>query len=113
MSSAQRGLVEHMYSLAGLDLTADLSTLTANLDIAPSEQGFEWMLKTSTPRGELQMPLLATHTVVDLLAPVEFQEPAMALRHQGGQGYKTTREQLTASCPDRATAPYGATASIR
>ncbi|WP_461188484.1 alpha/beta hydrolase family protein [Arthrobacter sp. Z4-13] len=84
-SSDQRQLVEHMYGVAGLDLAADLSTLTANADIAPSENGLEWMLSTSTSAGGLQVPLLATHTTVDLLAPVEFQEEyAETVRQAGG-----------------------------
>lgn len=73
-SSAQRPQVEHMYRLAGLDLSKDLGTLTANADIAPDEAGLDWMQRTSSPTGELQVPLLATHTLVDLLAPVEYQE---------------------------------------
>ncbi|GLB67840.1 alpha/beta hydrolase family protein [Arthrobacter mangrovi] len=73
-ASAQRPQVEHMYRLAGLDLSKDLGTLTANADIAPDEAGLAWMQRTSTPTGELQVPLLATHTLVDLLAPVEYQE---------------------------------------
>ncbi|MHC6591270.1 alpha/beta hydrolase family protein [Arthrobacter sp. C152] len=73
-SSAQRKQVEYMYGVAALDLAADLSALSANADIAPSPSGLDWMLRTSTPTGELQVPLLATHTNVDLLAPVEVQE---------------------------------------
>lgn len=73
-SSDQRKQVEHMYGLSGLDLSADLASITANADITPDENGLEWMLRTSTPTGELQVPLLATHTLVDLLAPVEYQE---------------------------------------
>jgi pimeloyl-ACP methyl ester carboxylesterase len=83
-SSAHRGHVEHMYALADLKLATDLSTLTANADIKPSEQGNEWMLRTSTPTGELQVPLLATHTVMDLLAPVEFQEEYSETVRQAG-----------------------------
>lgn len=84
-ASEQRQLVKHMYAVAGLNLTTDLSTLTANADIEPSVEGYEWMLRTSTPTGELQVPLLATHTVVDLLAPVEYQEEyAETVRQAGG-----------------------------
>jgi hypothetical protein len=73
-----------MYGVAGLDLSKDLSTLTANADIAPGQAGLDWMHSTSTPTGELQVPLLATHTTVDLLAPVEFQEEyAETIRHAG------------------------------
>ena len=84
-ASAQRPQVEHMYRLAGLDLSDDLGTLTANADIAPDEAGLDWMQRTSTPTGELQVPLLATHTLVDLLAPVEYQEEyAETVRRAGG-----------------------------
>ncbi|EMY34393.1 hypothetical protein D477_009850 [Arthrobacter crystallopoietes BAB-32] len=84
-SSDQRQQVEHMYSLAGLDLSADVATITANADITPDEEGLDWMLRTSTPSGELQVPLLATHTLVDLLAPVEYQEEyAETVRQSGG-----------------------------
>jgi hypothetical protein len=84
-ASAQRQVVEHMYAAAGLTLADDLSTLTANADIEPSVQGLEWMLKTSTPTGELQVPLLATHTVMDVLAPVEFQEEYAETVRQAGK----------------------------
>ncbi|NKX49148.1 alpha/beta hydrolase, partial [Arthrobacter deserti] len=84
-SSGQRQQVEHMYGLAGLDLGADLSTLTDNADIAPDEEGLRWMLRTSTPTGELQVPLLATHTLVDLLAPVEYQEEYAETIRQAGR----------------------------
>ncbi|MDF2051440.1 alpha/beta hydrolase [Arthrobacter sp. Cr_A7] len=83
--SAQRHVVEHMYAVAGLTLADDLSTLTANADIEPNVQGLEWMLQTSTPAGELQVPLLATHTVMDILAPVEFQEEYAETVRQAGR----------------------------
>lgn len=84
-SSAQRQLVDIMYGKAGLSLNGDLATLTANADIVPSKQGLQWMLRTSTPTGELQVPLLATHTTVDLLAPVEFQEEYAETVRQAGK----------------------------
>ncbi|WP_424347763.1 alpha/beta hydrolase family protein [Kocuria sp. CH-021] len=85
-SSDQRHQVRHLYRLAGLDLAEDLGTLTRTADIAPDEDGLEWMLRTSTPTGELQVPVLATHTLVDLLAPVEYQEEyAETVRRAGEQ----------------------------
>ena len=85
-SSDQRHQVRHLYRLAGLDLATDLGTLSRSADIAPDEDGLEWMLQTSTPTGELQVPVLATHTLVDLLAPVEYQEEyAETVRRAGGQ----------------------------
>jgi hypothetical protein len=82
--SDQRKQVEQMYGVADLDLRADLETLTDNADIAPDDAGLEWMLRTSTPTGELQVPLLATHTLVDLLAPVEYQEEYAETVRQAG-----------------------------
>ena len=85
-SSDQRHQVRHLYRLAGLDLATDLGTLSRSADIAPDEDGLEWMLQTSTPTGELQVPVLATHTLVDLLAPVEYQEEyAETVRRAGEQ----------------------------
>lgn len=85
-SSDQRHHVRHMYRIAGLDLAADLGALSRNADITPDEDGLEWMLRTSTPTGELQVPVLATHTLVDLLAPVEYQEEyAETVRRAGEQ----------------------------
>ena len=85
-SSDQRHQVRHLYRLAGLDLAADLGTLSRSADITPDEDGLEWMLQTSTPTGELQVPVLATHTLVDLLAPVEYQEEyAETVRRAGEQ----------------------------
>lgn len=85
-SSDQRHQVRHMYRIAGLDLAADLGALSRNADITPDEDGLEWMLRTSTPTGELQVPVLATHTLVDLLAPVEYQEEyAETVRRAGEQ----------------------------
>lgn len=83
-SSAQRRHVERMYAAAHLDLSADLATLTSNAGIEPSADGLDWMLRTSSPTGKLQVPLLATHTTVDLLAPVEFQEEYAETVRQAG-----------------------------
>lgn len=44
-----------MYQLAGADLEADLSMLTAHAGIAPGQGGLEWMMHTSIPTGDLQV----------------------------------------------------------
>lgn len=72
--SAQRGQVQALYGGAGLDLGADLRRLTDTADIEPDVDGLRWMTRTSVPTGDLQVPMLTTHTLVDVLAPVEFQE---------------------------------------
>ena len=86
MASPQAQQVRELYRIAGLDLKQDLRTLTANADIEPSEAGLEWMLDTSVPSGELQVPVLSTHTLVDLLAPVEYQEEYAETVRQAGAG---------------------------
>ena len=86
MASPQAPRVRELYRLAGLDLKQDLGTLTANADIEPSAAGLEWMRGTSVPTGELQIPVLATHTLVDLLAPVEYQEEYAETVRQAGAG---------------------------
>lgn len=72
--SAQRQQVEALYRSAGLDLNRDLRTLTGAADIEPDEDALEWMDQTSTPQGDLQIPVLTMHTLADILAPVEYME---------------------------------------
>ena len=86
MASPQAHQVRELYRMAGLDLKEDLGRLTANADIEPSTAGLGWMLATSVPTGELQMPVLSTHTLVDLLAPVEYQEEYAETIRQSGAG---------------------------
>lgn len=73
-ASGQKQTVASLYRAAGLDLKADLDTLTRAADIAPDEGALEWMRRTSQPTGEIQIPVFSTHTLNDLLAPVEVQE---------------------------------------
>lgn len=86
MVSPQASRVRELYRGAGLDLAADLRALTRGADIAPDEDALAWMLQTSVPTGELQVPVLATHTLVDLLAPVEYQEDYAATVRRAGAG---------------------------
>ena len=72
--SAQQDQVQALYRGAGLNLGADLRRLTDTADIEPDGAGLSWMSRTSAPTGHLQVPVLATHTLVDVLAPVEYQE---------------------------------------
>ncbi len=85
-NSPQADRVRAMYRAAGLDLGADLRTLTRNADIRPDLQGLAWMERTSQPTGKLQMPVLTTHTLVDLLAPVEYEEEYAETVRQAGAG---------------------------
>lgn len=72
--SAMKAQVNSLYNEAALDLSADLSLLTQNADIEPDPEALEWMQRTSTPQGDLQVPVLTMHTLADILAPVEYME---------------------------------------
>ncbi|WP_240323074.1 alpha/beta hydrolase [Amycolatopsis ruanii] len=80
--SARLPQVAALYREAGLDLHADLGTLTRAADIAPDSAAVAWMRRTSTPTGRLRVPELTLHTIADQLAPVEYQRD-YALRVAG------------------------------
>jgi hypothetical protein len=71
--------VRALYRSAGLDLRADLATLTGGADIRGDRSALAWMLRTSTPTGRLRVPELDVHTISDQLVPVE-QENQYARR---------------------------------
>lgn len=72
--SAMKAEVDSLYREAALDLSADLSLLTQSADIEADPEALEWMQRTSTPHGDLQVPVLTMHTLADILAPVEYME---------------------------------------
>ena len=72
--SAMKAQVDSIYREAAMDLSADLSLLTQNADIEPDPEALEWMQRTSTPHGDLQVPVLTMHTLADILAPVQYME---------------------------------------
>ncbi|HEY3260278.1 MAG TPA: alpha/beta hydrolase [Pseudonocardiaceae bacterium] len=72
--SATAEQVRSLYRDAELDLGADLDLLTSTADVAPDLAAVQWMSRTSTLSGELQMPVLSLHTVSDALAPVQFEQ---------------------------------------
>ncbi|HEX6471221.1 MAG TPA: hypothetical protein VF069_19125 [Streptosporangiaceae bacterium] len=71
--------VRALYQSAGLDLRADLATLTRGAAIRGDRSALAWMLRTSVPTGRLRVPELDIHTVSDQLVPVE-QENRYARR---------------------------------
>jgi len=71
--------VRALYRSAGLDLRADLATLTQDADIRGDRSALALMLRTSTPTGRLRAPELDVHTISDQLVPVE-QENRYARR---------------------------------
>jgi hypothetical protein len=63
--------VRTLYREAGLNVDADLATLTANANIHADENAVRWLERTSVPNGELQVPELDIHTISDQLVPVQ------------------------------------------
>jgi pimeloyl-ACP methyl ester carboxylesterase len=66
--------VRSLYRQAGLDLHADLDLLTRTADVAPDPGAVEWVARTSTLSGHLEMPVLTMHTTNDQLVPVQHEE---------------------------------------
>ncbi|MFF4408789.1 alpha/beta hydrolase [Streptomyces sp. NPDC001404] len=78
--------VRALYRTAGLDLDADLATLSRAPAHRADPAAARWMRRTSTADGRLTVPLLDLHTTADPLAPAE-QETAFATRvHGTGNG---------------------------
>lgn len=84
--SAQSAQVAGLYRQAGLDLKADLTTLSKNATITPDLPAVRWLARTSTPTGRLSKPELTLHTIADNLAPVEYQEQYRGQVGRAGAG---------------------------
>jgi hypothetical protein len=69
--SSRSGQVRALYRDAGLDLRADLNRLTATADITADPWAVADLRRSSMPNGELRVPHLTIHTLVDPLVPVE------------------------------------------
>ncbi len=63
--------VRALYREAGLDLDADLATLTRDANIRADTDAISWLQQTSVPSGRLQGPELDMHTISDQLVPVQ------------------------------------------
>jgi hypothetical protein len=63
--------IEALYHAAGLNLNADLRSLTRDANIKPSDPAVAWMVRTSDNTGRLQVPELDMHTIADQLVPVQ------------------------------------------
>ncbi len=63
--------VRALYRAAGLDLDADLASLTRHADIHADPKAVATVARTSTPSGRLAVPELNIHTTDDQLVPVE------------------------------------------
>jgi pimeloyl-ACP methyl ester carboxylesterase len=82
--SEDRVVVQELYRQAGLDLKADLATLTATADVVADPGSVETLRASSALTGDLQMPVVSLHTLDDILAPVQVeQEYAEDVRNAG------------------------------
>jgi len=68
--SPYRPEIEALYREAGLNLNADLNTLTRDANIKAYDPAERWMVETSDNTGRLQVPELDMHTIADQLVPV-------------------------------------------
>ncbi|MFJ9558418.1 alpha/beta hydrolase [Streptomyces fuscichromogenes] len=70
-SSTHADEVRALYRAAGLDLRADLATLTRDADIHADPKAVATLARTSMVTGRLGVPELNIHTIHDQLVPVE------------------------------------------
>ena len=77
--SAHAPMVRALYRAAGLDLRADLRTLTKGATITADPAAVRTAQRTSSAGQGLEVPLLDIHTTADNLVPVE-QETRFAAR---------------------------------
>ncbi|WP_436695224.1 hypothetical protein [Geodermatophilus sp. CPCC 205506] len=73
-SSVHAEQVRALYREAGLDLDADLATLTRDADIEADPDAVAELTRTSMVTGDLEVPQLAIHTTADELVPVEHED---------------------------------------
>jgi hypothetical protein len=69
--SSYKPEIEALYRAAGLNLNADLRSLTRSANIKASVKAVRWMVQTSDNTGRLQVPELDMHTIADQLVPVQ------------------------------------------
>ncbi|GAA3756256.1 alpha/beta hydrolase [Microbacterium kribbense] len=79
--------VRALYRAAGLDLDADLRTLTRTADIAPDTAALRSLTATSTLTGRITVPELTMHTISDQLAPITYENLYRAQVTHAGQGH--------------------------
>jgi hypothetical protein len=69
--SSYKPEIEALYRAAGLNLNADLRSLTRSANIKANVRAVRWMVETSDNTGRLQVPELDMHTIADQLVPVQ------------------------------------------
>ena len=78
--------VEALYQAAGLNLSADLATLTAHTTIKADPAALRSLYRTSVPTGRLEVPELDLHTIGDNLVPVQNENYYRQLVDRAGSG---------------------------
>ena len=77
-------MVKTLYRQAGLDLKAELASLTAGADIPADPAAIASLHTTSVPNGHLDVPELNLHTVSDPLVPVQHENEYADVVHAAG-----------------------------
>lgn len=92
--------VRALYRKAGLDLDADLATLTRDASITPDAGAIATLARTSVPTGRLQVPELTLHTVADALVPAEHENSYGRAVAMAGRGHllRQTYVKATGHC---------------
>ena len=78
--------VARLYHEAGLDLRADLATLTGGANIPADPAAIASLEQTSVPTGRLAVPELDMHTIHDPLVPVEMENNYAGVVRAAGSG---------------------------
>jgi hypothetical protein len=84
--SPYAGEVESLYQAAGLNLKADLKTLTAHATIKADPAALQKLEATSVPTGRLAVPELDLHTIGDNIVPVQNENYYAELVTRAGSG---------------------------
>jgi len=95
-ASPYRHQVAALYQAAGLNLGADLATLTAHTTTKADPAALRSLYRTSVPSGRLEVPELDLHTIGDNLVPVQNEDYYARLVNQAGSG-SLLRQAYTSS----------------
>jgi hypothetical protein len=71
--SPYHDVVRNLYRAGGLDLKADLASLTGGATIGADPDAIASLEATSVPTGDLEVPELTLHTTADPLVPVQHE----------------------------------------
>jgi hypothetical protein len=83
--SPYHDVVRNLYRAGGLDLKADLESLTGGATIGADPDAIASLEETSVPTGVLEVPELTLHTTADPLVPVQHESVyADGVRRAGG-----------------------------